>query len=67
MSARRSSRPTSTSRRRTSLLFGTLALVARLAHSLEWTMPEVAALGHWFDVVHNGGRPPTLDAYGIVC
>ena len=57
----------STSRRRTSLLLGTLALVARLAHGLEWTVPEVAALRHWSDVVHNRGRPPTLDADRVVC
>lgn len=57
----------SMSRRRTSLLLGTLALVARLAHGLEWTMPEVAALGHWSDVVHNRGWPTALDTDRVVC
>ena len=55
------------SRRRTSLLLGTLALVARLAHGLERTMPEVAALGHWFDVVDNRRCPTALDTDGVVC
>lgn len=57
----------SMSRRRTSLLLGTLALVARLAHGLEGTMPKIAALAHWFDVVDNRGCPTALDTDRVVC
>lgn len=65
MLGRRSSRPTSTMRRRTSLLLCTLAVVTALAHRLEWSFVEVSTLTHWRDVIYYSCWPLALDAQRV--